>query len=120
MVGPRQSLHTQRIGLRNVNWLGDRPIPAEGAALWVKVRSTSLPQRATLFPSEGGASVLLREGVYGVAAGQACAFYADAGPRARVLGGGWIAQAVGTHEDDLVVGAGSVDRAPAARVGRAR
>jgi len=33
-----------------------------------------------------------------------------------VLGGGWIAQAVGTHADDLV-GAGSVDRAPAARAG---
>jgi tRNA-uridine 2-sulfurtransferase len=119
VVGPRESLHTQQIGLRNVNWLGDRPIPAEGAALWVKVRSTSLPQRATLFPAEGGASVLLPDGVYGVAAGQACAFYADAGPRARVLGGGWIAQAEGAHAGDLVVGAGSVDRAPAARVGRA-
>ena len=97
VVGPRESLHTQRIGLRNVNWLGDRPIPAEGMALWVKVRSTSLPQRATLVPAEGEASVLLREGAYGVAAGQACVFYADAGPRARVLGGGWIAQAVSTH-----------------------
>jgi tRNA-uridine 2-sulfurtransferase len=97
VVGPRESLHTQRIGLRNVNWLGDRPIPPEGVALWVKVRSASLPQRATLVPAEGGASVLLREGAYGVAAGQACAFYADAGPSARVLGGGWIAQAMNTH-----------------------
>ena len=32
-----------------------------------------------------GARVLLREGEYGVAAGQACVFYADAGPEARVL-----------------------------------
>jgi len=117
VVGPRESLHTQQIGLRNVNWLGDRLIPAEGAALWVKVRSTSLPQRATLFPAEGGASVLLRDGVYGVAAGQACAFYADASPRARVLGGGWIAQAGGTHAGDLVVGAGSVAGSVVGRAG---
>jgi tRNA-uridine 2-sulfurtransferase len=38
--------------------------------------------------------VLLSDGEYGVAAGQACVFYADAGPRARVLGGGWIARAL--------------------------
>ncbi len=34
--------------------------------------------------------VLLQDGEYGVAAGQACVFYEDASPEARVLGGGWI------------------------------
>jgi tRNA-specific 2-thiouridylase len=56
----------------------------------VRVRSTSLPQPATLFLAPDGAKVLLRDGEYGVAAGQACVFYADTGPEARVLGGGWI------------------------------
>ena len=31
------------------------------------------------------------QGGYGVARGQACVFYADTGDRARVLGGGFIA-----------------------------
>ena len=34
--------------------------------------------------------MLLAGAEYGVAAGQACVFYAGVGPRARVLGGGWI------------------------------
>jgi tRNA-specific 2-thiouridylase len=45
-----------------------------------------------------GARVLLRDGEYGVAAGQACVFYADAGPEARVLGGGWIERALSRAE----------------------
>jgi tRNA-specific 2-thiouridylase len=60
----------------------------------VRVRSTSAPQPATLFPSADGARVLLRDGEYGVAAGQACVFYADATQGARVLGGGWIERAL--------------------------
>jgi tRNA-uridine 2-sulfurtransferase len=99
VVGPRESLHAHWIALRNVNWLGDGPIPAEGVAIAVRVRSTSLPQPATLFPSADGARVLLlRDGEYGVAAGQACVFYSDAGPGARVLGGGWIERALSRSE----------------------
>jgi tRNA-specific 2-thiouridylase len=37
--------------------------------------------------------VLLAGAEHGVAAGQACVFYADASPRTRVLGGGWIERA---------------------------
>jgi tRNA-specific 2-thiouridylase len=51
-----------------------------------------------LFPSADGAKVLLRDGEYGVAAGQACVFYADCGHEARVLGGGWIARALSRTE----------------------
>jgi tRNA-specific 2-thiouridylase len=94
VVGPRETLHTHRITLRNVNWLGDEPIPAGGMSVAVRVRSTSPPQPATVFPSGDGARVLLDDGEYGVAAGQACVFYADTGARARVLGGGWIARAL--------------------------
>jgi tRNA-specific 2-thiouridylase len=60
----------------------------------VRVRSTSPPQPAILSLSADGAWVLLlRDGEYGVAAGQACVFYADAAAGARVLGGGWIERA---------------------------
>ncbi len=98
VVGPRESLHAHWITLRNVNWLGDEPIPSGGMSTAVRVRSTSPPQPATLFPSGDGARVLLRDGEYGVAAGQACVFYADAGPEARVLGGGWIERALSRAE----------------------
>ena len=98
VVGPRESLHAHWISLRNVNWLGDEPIPSGGISAAVRVRSTSPPQPATLFPMGDGARVLLRDGEYGVAAGQACVFYADAGPEARVLGGGWIERALSRAE----------------------
>ena len=94
VVGPRESLHAHWIALRNVNWLGEEPIPTGGVPVAVRVRSTSPPQPATLFPSADGARVLLRgDGEYGVAAGQACVFYADPTAGARVLGGGWIERA---------------------------
>ena len=98
VVGPRESLHAHWITLRNVNWLGDEPIPSGGMSVAVRVRSTSPPQPATVFPSGDGARVLLRDGEYGVSAGQACVFYADAGPEARVLGGGWIERALSRAE----------------------
>jgi tRNA-specific 2-thiouridylase len=103
VVGPRESLHAHWISLRNVNWLGDGPIPAGGMDVAVRVRSTALPQPATLFPSaDDGARVLLRDGEYGVAAGQACVVYADPSPEARVLGGGWIARALSRAEQPAV------------------
>jgi len=114
VVGPRESLHTRWIGLRNVNWLGERPIPEEGLAVSVRVRSTSPPQAATLYPVDGG-SVVLREGEYGIAAGQACAFYADAGPHARLLGGGWINH---THREGVRLGRAA--GVPAPPIERAR
>ena len=48
--------------------------------------------------------MLLREGEYGVAAGQACVFYADIGPEARVLGGGWIEWASSRAEQPEMAG----------------
>ena len=95
VVGPRSSLQAHRIVLRNVNWLGDGSLESaeSGFDLNVRIRSSQTPRRATLFSSGGSMVVLLHEGDYGIAAGQACVFYADGGPGARVLGGGWIASA---------------------------
>ena len=99
VVGPRESLYAHWIMLRGVNWLGEEPIPAEGLDVAVRIRSSAAPQPATLFPCGENVKVLLRDGDYGIAAGQACVFYADAGPRARVLGGGWIERTSGRTEE---------------------
>lgn len=98
VVGPRESLHAHWISLRDVNWLGDAPIPDQGLEVAARIRSSAPPQPATVFALNGKAKVLLRDGDYGIAAGQACVFYADASPRARVLGGGWIERALSRSE----------------------
>jgi tRNA-specific 2-thiouridylase len=96
VVGPRDSLQARLIMLRNVNWLGDSPladVERGGLRLHVRVRSSQAPQPATLFAHDGCTAVLLHEGEYGIAAGQACVFYADGSAQSRVLGGGWIVSA---------------------------
>jgi tRNA-specific 2-thiouridylase len=98
IVGPRESLHARVIWLRNVNWLGDAPIPASGLKVAVRIRSSAPPQAATLFPNATGAEILLQDGDYGIAAGQACVFYANATAEARLLGGGWISRALSRAE----------------------
>jgi tRNA-specific 2-thiouridylase len=95
VVGARECLRTRSISLRNVNWLGDTPLPEaaqNGLSVHVRVRSNQPLQPATLFTEHSGVRVMLEEGEYAVAAGQACVFYADKAPDARVLGGGWIAR----------------------------
>ncbi len=93
VVGPRAALAATRIRLSDLNWLGEAALPAAAdLAVAVRVRSTRPPRRALLSydPATGGAEVVLAEPEDGVSPGQACAIYADDGPRARVLGGGTI------------------------------
>ncbi len=99
VVGPRELLRTHTLVLRNVNWLGDGPFEdaAQGAGLEVfaRIRSSQAPQPATVSADAAGTvTVVLHNGEHGAAAGQACVLYADGTDEARVLGGGWIAQAV--------------------------
>ncbi len=82
VVGPASALGVSAAWLGDLNWL-DAPIPAEGRALTVKVRSTSPPVAARLFPN---GAVHFATPERGVAPGQACVAY-DAD---RLLGGGWI------------------------------
>ena len=84
VVGPRDALRTRTISLSGVNWLG-----AVDGLVRVKVRSMreAVPARVTRLAS-GGAEVELLNAEEGVAPGQACVFYEEAGT--RVLGGGWI------------------------------
>ena len=92
VVGPREFLRSSRVWLRQLNWLGDRPftdIPNKGLELTAKIRSTGVPQPATLFNHNGDAFITLHEGEDGVSPGQACVFYDGT----RVLGGGYITRA---------------------------
>ncbi len=97
IVGPREALLTHALILGETNWIGDggsilaaceaaRPVLA-------RVRSTREPVagRLTLFDGRPGVAFDLVE--EGVAPGQACALYAPEA-ETRVLGGGFIAQAV--------------------------
>ena len=96
IVGPREALARRHITLREVNWLGDAPVPEEAEKalpLFVKIRSTRPPVAARIWRSapDDTTHVLLKEAEYGVAPGQACVFYERPGPGARVFGGGTIA-----------------------------
>jgi tRNA-specific 2-thiouridylase len=93
IVGPRASLAIRSLALRDVNWLGDAPLAADGTEIAVRIRSSAPLQPATVFAEAGRVRVQLAGAEHGVAAGQACVFYADAAPRARVLGGGFIESA---------------------------
>ncbi|MDR7036780.1 tRNA-specific 2-thiouridylase [Methylobacterium sp. BE186] len=93
VVGPRAALATSRIRLDAVNWLGEGPLAnLADEPVAVRVRSTREPRPATLHhdPASGITEVILVTPEDGVSPGQACAIYADDGPRARVLGGGTI------------------------------
>lgn len=99
IVGPREALATRRLHLRDVNWLGDDLLDATAnREVHVRVRSTRPPLPAHLGVDGGHVFVDLDASEAGVAPGQACVFYRDDGPGARVLGGGWIARAEKTGE----------------------
>lgn len=101
IVGPAEALETRKVVLRDVNWLGDRPLvdnAADGLDIYAKVRSTRPPKPARLFHRDGETWVELTGGESGVAPGQACVLFTDSGNEARVLGGGFIERTERTPE----------------------
>jgi tRNA-uridine 2-sulfurtransferase len=98
IVGPREALMTRTVRLRNVNWLGDRPLgdvgTGNGYPVEVKVRSTRPPQAGTIHRHGDDVFVTLFTGEHGISPGQACVLYADETETSEVLGGGFIAEAV--------------------------
>ena len=102
VVGPRDALRMDRIALRDVNWVGDGALDEIGGGLeiFVRVRSTRVPQPAWLRPTEGGYEVELVAGEEGVSPGQACVFYDAPSGQARVLGGGFIQSATAKSSID--------------------
>jgi tRNA-specific 2-thiouridylase len=98
VVGPRAALTTTGLVLRDVNWLGETLFEddaGDGLDLYVRMRSSQKLRAAHVTAEANGAArVELHDGEEGIAIGQACVFYASSEPRARVLGGGWIARTV--------------------------
>ena len=97
IVGPREALRVHRIRLRETNWLGQgalEALPASGLDVAVRIRSTGVPRPARLSLEPRGVVVEIAGGEEGVSPGQACVFYSGTGGRARVLGGGIIAETV--------------------------
>jgi tRNA-specific 2-thiouridylase len=93
IVGPRSSLAVARLRLRDVNWIGPGAItalPTRGLMIAARVRSTRPPAPALLLPT---GEIEFVDPEIGVSPGQACVFYDSVDPRARVLGGGFIAAA---------------------------
>jgi tRNA-specific 2-thiouridylase len=116
VVGPRHCLRTAELLLKNINWLGDEPfaeVAGTGLPAFVRIRSSQPPQPATLVAEpDGSARVVLHEGEDGVAAGQACVFYADGDSEARLLGGGFIARTLASRS------AGADEAAPTLELSR--
>ena len=98
VVGPREALMTRTVKLRDVNWLGERPLAEVGSGngypVEVKVRSTRPPQAGIVHRQGDEVFVTLFAGEYGISPGQACVFYVDESATSEVLGGGFIAEAV--------------------------
>lgn len=98
VVGPKSALSARTVRLRDINWLGPRPLAemadGNGLALEAKVRSTRAPQEAVVNIRDGEVYVTLIAGEAGIAPGQACVLYSDDSADAQVLGGGFIAEAV--------------------------
>jgi tRNA-uridine 2-sulfurtransferase len=96
IVGPRSALTTAGLVLRNVNWLGEKPlaeVASDGLPVYVRLRSSQAPRAATLYASgDGTCEVILADGELGIATGQACVFYDGPEAGAIVLGGGFIAR----------------------------
>ena len=82
VVGPRTA-GSDRVRLREVNWLVDPPVAPLRCT--VKLRARETPHAATVAVGDGGAVVRLDAPTL-AAPGQACVFY-DGG---RLLGGGFI------------------------------
>lgn len=90
VVGPKASLGRSTVYLRDLNWLA-QPIPPEGRAVSVKLRSAqpAVTARITLAGGAGMARLDLDTPEFGVAPGQAGVVYDGE----QVLGGGWIMRA---------------------------
>jgi tRNA-uridine 2-sulfurtransferase len=93
IIGPRAALATKLVRIRDINWLGDKPLDStlqDGIEVAARVRSTRAPKPAMLREVDGEMVVELFDAEEGVAPGQACVLYDSAAPDARVLGGGII------------------------------
>jgi tRNA-specific 2-thiouridylase len=87
-VGPEESLNSLEFAIKEVNWLGEMPVPEEGLEVKVKIRSAHPGAYAKIYPFEvDKLKVKFLSPERAVTPGQACVIYQG---DSRVLGGGWI------------------------------
>jgi tRNA-uridine 2-sulfurtransferase len=91
IVGPRDALRQDKIGLRGLNWLGYAGLTDVPQNIYAKIRSTRPPVEAQIARLGDETVVTIVGGEFGVSPGQACVLYDGQGAGARVLGGGFIA-----------------------------
>ncbi|MDX2049961.1 MAG: tRNA 2-thiouridine(34) synthase MnmA [Rickettsiaceae bacterium] len=86
-VGPERYLLAKEFIAKDLNWLGDEEIPAEGLDVQIKTRSRHRGVEAKIYLlDKNNISVKFLCSDKSVAPGQACVIYNGS----RVLGGGWI------------------------------
>ncbi len=89
-VGPRTATLAAGLLAEQTNWLTDGPV-ASGTRLQVKIRSRFAPAEVTVGESTAARFVVwARDGLHAVTPGQAAVLYDGE----RVVGGGWIRQAL--------------------------
>ena len=87
IVGTVGDLKSNKLKIKELNWLGNPTLLSKPFECKVKLRSMHTPILATIeYLGEGEAVVNLGEYYKGIAPGQACVIYDNT----RLLGGGWI------------------------------
>jgi tRNA-specific 2-thiouridylase len=89
IVGPKEALARNIIKIKDGNWLKN-DIPDGGLPIDLKFRSVMKPIPARLMPENGALQIHLETPQYGISPGQAAVCYIND----RVIGGGWITEAL--------------------------
>ncbi len=101
IVGPREALACHEVHLNDVNWIN--AVPDDGATVLARLRNTAQAMPAKIFWKQVASDSLvlqLDEAQFGIATGQAAAFYDFTNPN-LLLGGGWISHAPLLANKDL-------------------
>ena len=94
-IGPSDDLMAAGMRVENINWLVPEP-PGQRFEAEVQIRYRHRAERSEIRPvSGGGAEVMFARPQRAVTPGQAAVFYDGD----RVIGGGWIAEAIATEEE---------------------
>jgi len=92
MLGPKEETMSRRLRVAGVNWLSGRPQKPFRAT--VKIRYNDRGTSAVVYPQGSRVLVEFDKRVSAITPGQVAAFYVRQGRRKKVVGGGWITEAI--------------------------